>query len=71
MDFNFTDDYFDDEDVLLASEHEKVYLRCTIRAKDDEITKLKSELANIKEELKNVKQNSAKVILRLCEQKHK
>ena len=71
MDFNFTDDYFDDEDILLASEHEKVYLRCTIRTKDEEIAKLKSELAKVKEQLKKVKQNSAKVITRLCEQKYK
>ena len=50
---------------------EKVYLRCTIRTKDEEIAKLKSELAKVKEQLKNVKQNSAKVITRLCEQKYK
>ena len=65
------DDYFDEEDVLLASENEKIYLRCVIRSKNEELNNLKKELYKTKEQLKNIKLNSAKVILRLCEQKHK
>lgn len=65
------DDYFDEEDVLLANEREISYLKCVISVRDEEITALKSELEKLHKQLKTIKTQSARTITRLCEQKYK